>query len=175
MAQKKTSKKKSSKLGLILTIVVIALAVLAFCMAFLTTVKFNYEILWNEVEATFTGFQAMFGYEVTESIGLVEYTASYLGFICLALLAFVLPLVGVVLTLLKNKIARIVGLCLMVVGGVLIFFVPSFAALATVEGKLTAEALVLEGATRVLGVGAILGGIFSLLGAGVAGYSIFKK
>jgi hypothetical protein len=55
------------------------------------------------------------------------------------------------------------------------FLIPSFTVLATVDGKLTLASAILKECTVGLGIGAILGGVFSLLGGLVAGYSILKK
>ena len=166
MAKKK---KNSLDLSLILKVVVLALAVVAFCMAFVVSTKFVTSK--GDLIKEFTGFQTMFGY--TEKTRLAD--LNYLGFSFMATLTFVLPLVGAVLTMLKNKIAKYIGVALMLVGAVLMFFIPSFAVLATVDGELTYAALSLDKATRTLGVGAILGGVFSGLAGLLAGYLALKK
>ena len=166
MAKKKTTK-KSGNMGLVLKAIVLALGVAAFCMAFLTCVKFVTSD--GELVKGFTGFQEMFGY--TEEAGkIVTVKTEYLGFSFMAVLTFVLPLVGAVLSLLKNKIVRLVGVCLLVAGAILMFLLPQFAVLATADGNLTLGALVLDVCETSLGIGAILGGLFSALGALVAGY-----
>lgn len=172
MAKKKS---KNANLSLILKVVVLALGVAAFCMAFVTSVKFTSDLIVAETESTFTGFQSMFGYSKTSSSVLGTVTTKYLGFSIMSTLAFVMPLVGAVLSLTGNKTARWVGVGLMLAGAVLMFFVPQFTVLAKVDGELTAAATLLDGATRSLGVGAILGGVFAGLGGLVAGYSVLKK
>lgn len=164
------AKKKSGNLSLILKVVVLVLGVAAFCMAFLTCIKFVTSD--GDLVNSFTGFQEMFGYKETETLPLVgtEVTTEFLSFGIMALLTFLLPLVGAVLSLLNNKIAKLVGAALMIVGAVLMFFLPSFAVLANVDTALSAGAI-LDGCTRTLGIGAILGGVFAALGGLVAGYN----
>ena len=157
------AKSKNSQMGLILKVAILVLGVAAFCMAFLTCVKYTGKISGEEY--TFTGFEAMFGAVKEGQLADVK----YLGFSFMNLLAFALPLVGAVLTMLNNKIAKFVGVALMVVGGILMFLVPNFAVLAKVDGELTVAAATLK--NPALGIGAILGGVFSLLG----GYAVLTK
>lgn len=161
------AKSKNSQMGLILKVAVLVLGIAAFCMAFLTCIKYTGKILGEEY--TFTGFEAMFGAVKEGQLADLK----YLGFSFMNLLAFALPLVGAVLTMLNNKIAKFVGVALMVVGGILMFLVPNFAVLAKVDGKLTVAAATLK--NPALGIGAILGGVFSLLGGAVAGYAVLTK
>ena len=164
------AKKKSGNLGLILKVVVVALGIAAFCMAFLTCVKFVAEN--GDVVNEFTGFQEMFGYtkKTTSLIG-TEVSTKYLAFGFMAVVTFLLPVVGAVLSFLNNKIARFVGAALMIVGAVLMFLLPQFAVLATVDGELTVVTMVLDNLNRSLGLGAILGGVFAALGGLVSGYA----
>ena len=162
------AKKKSGNLGLILTVAVLVLGVAAFCMAFLVGVK--YVTSKGTVTNDFTGFQTMFGYtETTE--GIVSISTKVLKFSILATLAFVLPLIGAVVSLLKNNVAKLVGALLMIGGAVLMFLLPSFVVFATAE----AGELLLAATTAKLGVGAIIGGICAALGGLVAGYSALRK
>ena len=161
MAKKKS---KSSNLGLILKVVVLALGVAAFCMAFLKVATYAADLLVTEVETSYTGFQAMFGYSKTAEVFGKEVTTEILKFSFMALLTFVLPLVGAGLSFVNNKIVKFVGAGLMIAGGVLMFFVPSFVIFAS-------EASV----ELSLGIGAILGGVFSLLGGLVAGYAVLTN
>ncbi len=171
MAKKSKSK---TDLGLILKVVVLALGVAAFCMAFLVGVKFVTSK--GDLVNDFTGFQTMFGYAETEEVLGKEITTGYLGFSFMAVLAFVLPLAGAVLSILKSKVLRLVGAGLMVVGAVLLFLLPSFVVLSTIEGTLTAVATaLLDAATVKLGIGAILAGVFAALGGLVAGYVALTK
>ena len=164
------AKKKSGNQGLILKVLALVFGVAAFCMAFLTCVKFVAKD--GEVLNSFTGFQEMFGYtETTTSLIGTEVSTKFLAFGFMALLTFLLPLVGAVLCFLKNKMVRLVGAALMLVGAVLMFFLPQFAVLATVDGELTLVTAILDSLTRSLGIGAILGGVFAALGGLVAGYA----
>lgn len=161
------AKKKSTNLGLILKVVVLVLGVAAFCMAFVECVKF---VAGDGAEA-YTGFQAMFGYSEETVLG----ESKYLAFSIMALITFALPLVGAILSCLNNKICRLAGAICMIVGAVLMFLLPQFVVLATVDGKLTLAAAILDACDRTLAIGAILGGIFSALGGLVAGYTLIKK
>lgn len=159
------AKRKSSNLGLVLKIAVLVLGVAAFCMAFVVSVKFVRSN--GDVVKEFTGFQAMSGYtENSGNLGSLAISTEYLAFSFMSTLTFVLPLVGAVLSLMKNKIVRFVGAGLMIAGAVLMFFVPSFTVPA---------GTVLNNLTRTLGIGAILGGVFAGLGGLVAGYSVLTN
>ena len=173
MAKKKTTKKSTKQMDLILKVAVLVLGVAALCMGFLVAVKFTTNN--GDLHKAFTGFQSAFGYSVTDSGILGSVTTHYLGFSILSLLALLLPVVGAVMTIFKNKVVRLVGAALMIVGAVLMFLIPSFTVLATVDSKLTLASAILKECTVGLGIGAILGGVFSLLGGLVAGYSILKK
>lgn len=161
MAKKKSRKK--SNMGLILSIVILALGVAAFCMAFVVCVKNSGSI--SEAEySTYTGFQVMFGY--SEKTGeFIKVEAQVLNFSFMATLAFALPLIGSVLSLIDNKIIRFVGAGLMVAGAVLLFLFPNF----VIPVKST------EVFTRSLGIGAILGGVFAGLGGLVGLYNTVRK
>lgn len=175
MAKKKSSKK--SNMGLILSIVILALGVAAFCMAFLTCVKYT---AGGDTAAEFTGFQTMFGHmEKGEFTGIETH---YLAFSFMALLTFAMPLVGAVLSLVENKIVRFVGAGLMIAGAVLLFLLPSFAVFASTDGLSVADAsatalavTALKNATAGLGIGAILGGVFAGLGGLVGLYNTVRK
>lgn len=168
------AKKKKSNLGLILKVVVLLLGVAAFCMAFVTCVKFVNSK--GDVVNSFTGFQEMFGYtkKTTSLIG-AEVSTKYLAFGFMAVLTFLLPIVGAVLSFVNNKIVKFVGAALMIVGAVLMFLLPQFAVLATVDGELTVVTVVLDNLTRTLGIGAILGGVFAGLGGLVSGYAVLTN
>lgn len=164
------AKKKKIDLGLILKVVVLALAVVAFCMAFVVSVKFVTSK--GDVIRDYTGFQTMFGYTSTSTVLGSEVKTAHLAFSFMATLTFLLPLVGACLLFVNNKIVKIVGVALMLVGAVLMFFVPSFAVVANADNFAT---IAIDGATRTLGIGAILGGVFSAIGGLLAGYLVFKK
>lgn len=161
MAKKKSSKK--SNMGLILSLVILALGVAAFCMAFIASVK-NSGAFTGTEHSSYTGFQVMFGY--SEKVGeVIKVETQILNFSFMATLAFVLPLIGSVLSLIDNKIIRFVGTGLMVAGAVLLFLFPNF--VIPVEAT--------ELFTRSLGIGAILGGVFAGLGGLVGLYNTVRK
>ncbi len=161
-------KKSKGNAGLILSVVVLLLGVAAFCMAFLVAVK--YVTSKGDVVSDFTGFQTMFGYtEKTE--GLISISTEVLKFSFLATLAFALPLIGACVSIVNNKIAKLVGALLMIAGAVLMFLMPSFVVFASE----TAGEVLLATTTAKLGIGAIIGGICAGLGGLVAGYSALRK
>ena len=152
MAKKKTKSKKVD-LSVVLRIVALVLGVAAFCFAFLASVKFTGKIIGTET--TLTGFEVMFGKE------------NLTGFSILTLLAFVLPLAGGVLVILKSKLLNIVSLICFVAGAVMLFIVPSFVVL--VEGSLFIAY------DAYLAVGTILAAVVSILGAFISGYVAFSS
>lgn len=166
-------KKSGNNTGLILTIVILALGVAAFCMAFVTCVKYTAS---DSTIGEFTGFQAMFGHMVKGDVTGIE--THYLAFSFMATLAFALPLVGALVSLSGNKIAKLVGALLMIGGAVLLFLLPSFVVFASTDGLSVADAAAttiavgaLKNATAGLGIGAILGGVFAGLGGLASGYA----
>lgn len=168
-------KKSSGNAGLILTVVVLLLGVAAFCMAFLVAVK--YVTSKGDLVNEFTGFQSMFGYtSKKEALGVTVETG-YLAFSFMSTLAFVLPLVGAGVSVVNNKIAKLVGALLMIAGAVLMFLVPSLVVFAAGEALSTTAVAVatLEASTAKLGIGAIIGGICAGLGGLVAGYAALRK
>ena len=157
------AKKKSGNTGLILSVVVLLLGVAAFCMAFLVGVK--YVTSKGTTLSEFTGFQVMFGY--SKEVVLAE--VKVLEFSILATLAFALPLIGAVVSLVNNKIAKLVAALVMIAGAVLMFLLPSFVVFAASgAGDLVSSA-------SALGIGAIIGGICAGLGGLVAGYAALTK
>ena len=152
MAKKKTKSKKVD-LSVVLRIVALVFGVAAFCFAFLASVKFTGKIIGTET--TLTGFEVMFGKE------------NLTGFSILTVLAFVLPLAGGVLVILKSKLLNIVSLICFVAGAVMLFIVPSFVVL--VEGSLFIAY------DACLAVGTILAAVVSILGAFISGYVAFSS
>lgn len=156
-------KKKSGNAGLILSVVVLLLGVAAFCMAFLVGVK--YVTSKGTALGEFTGIQVMFGYSKEVLVAEVK----VLEFSILATLAFALPLVGAIVGLVNNKIAKLVAALVMIAGAVLMFLLPSFVVFAA-DG-----AADLVSGVATLGIGAIIGGICAGLGGLVAGYAALRK
>ncbi len=111
-------KKKNKELIKLLTLIVFLLGVLAFVTIFFTAIKIN------DGDA-YTGLQIAFGYEEGNVI-----TVKILKFNFLVALSYILPVVGGVLGCLsfkgKGKLSCLVSSLLLVAGGVLLFFIPSF-------------------------------------------------
>lgn len=153
--------------------IALVLGIVAFCMMFLPAVKFTVDAMGFS-EDGWTGAQIAFGYK--ESFLGQEITV--LNFNFLVFLAFLLPLVGGVLALLfKNGlITKIVTTACFVVGAVLLFSIVGLSGIGRVsleEGNIINEAVnaVLDelykaiDSTKGMGIGAILGAIFSIIGA----------
>lgn len=164
MAKKKSSKNNS----LIVSGVTLLLGVLAFCLAgFLAAVAFGE----GENAYTATGFQAAFGWK-QNIIGDAAVTWSNFNF--LITLGLFLPLIGGVLAIFKGKIFGFIALVAFVAGAVLLFLCPTMLESSLTEaGKLGVGISGVLGVDPALGVGAILGGIFSILGALAAAYKTF--
>ena len=150
---KKKNKSKKVELSLVFRVLAFVLGVAALCFAFLASVKFTGKIVGTET--TLTGFEIMFGKE------------NLTGFSILTVLAFVLPLAGGVLALLKSKLLNIISLVCFVAGAVMLFIVPSFVVL--VEGSLFVAY------NAGLTIGTILSAIVSILGALVVAYVTFAS
>ena len=148
--------------------IALVLGIVAFCMMFLPAITFN---AGDSSSDGWTGAQIAFGYK--ESFLGQEITV--LNFNFLVFLAFLLPLVGGILALLfKNGlITKIVTTACFVVGAVLLFSIVGLSGIGRVsleEGNIINEAVnaVLDelykaiDSTKGMGIGAILGAIFSI-------------
>lgn len=151
-------KNKSNKLILVAIASVLALASVAviFAPAFV-----------NKASGTsFTGLQSAFGYSETSGI----ITIKILSMNILSLIAFLLPLVAMLLSLVmyKNKMACTIS--------ALVYFaaaVCSFLAVLTFKNSVIgASLLTLE---WTMGIGTILCGVFSALAGLVMAYRVAKK
>lgn len=161
------AKKKSKKNNIkpILKLVALVLGVGAVLFGLLKSITFIDKVL--ETETSFTGFQVIFGYtEEIKAGNTVLSTVEHLTFSFMALLAFLLPLLGGVLTMPKNKILNFVAMGCFVAGAILLFLLPSFAITELYVAKLF---------TSKLAVGAILAAICSILGGLVSAYITLTK
>ncbi len=153
--------------------IALVLGIVAFCMMFLPAVKFTFETIGFS-EDGWTGAQIAFGYK--ESVLGQEFTILNFNFI--ALLAFLLPIVGGILALLfKNGlITKIVTTACFVVSAVLMFSMAAISGMGRVtleEGNFVSDTVnsILQGIydavdeTKSLAVGPIVGGIVSIVGA----------
>lgn len=168
MAKKKTSKKSSKKSLNILSYVkygAIAFAVIGLIMTVCTFVTYDAKLL----PTSYTGIQQIFGYSKTTKTILDSNTVEYLSFSFMTLLAVILPLIGSISVLFKNKIIRAVGVVVMIVGCVLTFLAPNFIVFAGEFAK--SYSLVANG----IGIGAILAGTFFGIGALCNLFAVVEK
>ncbi len=161
------AKKKSNNLAKYLPFAAILLSILAFVMLFLPAIVTKEAKLDTE----YTGFQLAFGYKKT--IGSKEFAK--LNFSFMNFLTVLLPLAALVLTALnsfgkkQNKLLTLLAAICLAVAGVFFFMSLNFASFNkpetiadVIEAGLT---LYIPKEAFKLGIGAILGGVFSLLGA----------
>lgn len=156
----------------------------AFCMMFLPAITFN---MADSTADGWTGAQLAFGYK--ESYPVIG-EVTILNFNILVFLAFVLPLVGGLLALVfKNGlITKIATTACFVVGAVLLFSIVGLSGIGRIsmEGENllgeTVNAILNElyaaiDSSKGLGIGAILGGVFAVIGAVVCFFkgTIAKK
>ena len=172
------AKKKSSKMTVNLLVGVLGLlfGVAALCMGFLSGAAFN----GGEYDMA-TVFQMAFGWK--EDVA--GATISLSGFNIWITLGLFFPIIGGLLLLLKGKFSALIALVLYVVAAVLFFtalssftntlFTLEGAGLDNIIGATAAEAIraLIKNGNASLGIGAILGGIFSILGALAAAYKTF--
>lgn len=143
--------------------IALVFGIAAFCMMFLEAVKYTADLLITETSYSYTGMQIAFGYKETMGSGALSVETTILNFNFLALLAFLLPVIGGVLALVfKNGlITKIVTTACFVAGAVLIFSIVGYAGM----GMSDAQKALVENLTPTLCAGPIVGGILSVLGA----------
>ena len=143
--------------------IALVFGIAAFCMMFLEAVKYTADLLITETSYSYTGMQIAFGYKETMGSGALSVETTILNFNFLALLAFLLPVIGGVLALVfKNGlITKIVTTACFVAGAVLIFSIVGYAGM----GMSDAQKALVENRTPTLCAGPIVGGILSALGA----------
>ncbi len=161
-------KKKSNTQSLAVSGVSLLLGVLAFCLAgFLAAVAFGE----GENAYTATGFSAAFGWK-QNVVG--DATVTWSNFNILITLALFLPLIGGVLGALKGKLFAFIALAAFVAGAVLLFLCPTFLENSLTDaGKIGVGIGGLFGVEPALGIGAIIAGVCSVLGALAAAYKAF--
>lgn len=152
MAKKKS--KKNSFGNIIIASVALALGIASLCMMFLNCVSISEDV-------AFTGTQFAFGYSV-------KVFGEVLTFNFVALLAFVLPVVGGLLCFFdKNFLVKIISIACFVAGAVLFFLMGQIFSIGIGE-KFTAlyNFFASNDAIKAsISIGAIVGGILSALGA----------
>lgn len=138
------------------------LALVAILMMFVTNINIVGK-LSNEVHYACNGLQTVFGYK---DGNLEVYSFSFMN-----LLAYLLVIAGLVLVLLKlanasnSNIVDILAICVLLVGGVLFFLMPSLAVCPYASSLVTLQ----------LGIGAIIGGVLAILGAVVVALKLVLK
>lgn len=145
----------------------------AFCMMFLPAITFT---AGNTTSDGYTGAQLAFGYKETY----LGQEVTVLNFNFVALLAFLLPLAGGVIALITKNgfISKIISTACFVAGAVLLFSIVAYSGLGNVKfddssilgsvaNSFLEELYKAIDETKGLGVGAIVGGILSIVGAAV--------
>ena len=154
------SKKKQTLKAGVYYAVALVLSLAAVVMIFLPNVKI-YGLISETVHYTGNGLNAVFGYS--------DGSVSVFSFSILNLITYILPLAAIVLVALKiAKVAKsnlldIIAIILLLVGGVFFFLIPTFA----ISEYANALNTIVNTVSKNLAVGAILGGIFSILSAAV--------
>ncbi len=169
MAKKKTNKNT----GLLCGVAGFVFGVIALCMGFLA--GFSLKEGGDEIA---TVFQMGFGWKETVSAMGVSATTVFSKFNIWITLGLFMPVIGGLLLLPNNKLLSLISAVLFVVGAVLMFTaLSSFQNTLVTDGLGAVTSLVIKEAikngTATLGVGAILGGIFSVLGALAAAAKTF--
>jgi len=157
------AKRGSKKAPKWLVAVPILLAVVAVAMMFLTVVKYTGKTLQTEI--TYTGWQVIFGYskKVANNV-----STQVLGFSFLGLLAILMPVVGAVLQISKNKIVKLIGAVCALAGTIMLFLMPNMIVFAENTGSLYSLY------QSALGVGAIIAGVVAALETVVIAYEVVK-
>lgn len=169
---KRKSKSLFGKYGKFILVLV---AVVTLCMAFLPAVKST------NGDNTYTGFDVMFGKSLGSVNIFVANGESSITFSILAVLGFMLPLVGSIISalLIKDKgIAGLITCACFIASAVLLFLIPSITSVST-----TASTIITSGTTTTstfkelgyeLGIGSIIGASVSIVGALGSLYSVIK-
>jgi hypothetical protein len=118
-------KKKVSNVGKLLSLVALVAGVAAFIMMFLDAIKITADFGIAKNVTTYKGSEVAFG--LKDKIGSMEVTI--LNFNLIALITFLLPLAGGVISyLFKNKLFTLIAFLCFVIGAIALFaFGPIFA------------------------------------------------
>ena len=155
MAKKKSSRAGSQK---IFNIIALLLGVATLAMLFLSVVKNpDTTVLGATIKgAELSGLEVAFGYS--------ENSVKCLSFSFMALLPWLLALIGVVLTIINvvskkaTKIFTYISIVLFVGAGVMFFLMPNFMVFAD-----SISGVVLKNLTWKLAIGSIIAGVCSIL------------
>ena len=159
----KKSKAKQST-GNLFTLIALLLSIASLIMLFLPAIKVI------DTDTAYTGLQVVFGYEeVTKVLG-STITTPILDFSFMNLLTYILVIAGAVLLIVNilgkgNSLTDLISIVVLIVAGILFFLTVNFTMphLDELTSKITTIEEVRE--NYELGIGAILGGIFSILAA----------
>ena len=182
MGKSKSKKQISTFLGLI-SFVLGIVALLLF--ALLPMLKMTIQ---NVGEGTLGGFGMIFGGTVNAVSGDVSEEIDGIAVNVVALIAFIVLALGLIAvavgTFKKSKIINLVSCLLFVVAGILMFCVVDSSLNAVIAGLVgmepgdfgydTAVSIIKELANPSLGIGAILGGVVSILGGASSAVSALK-
>lgn len=172
MAKRKNSLSKS------LPLVLFVLGIVVVCMGFLAGVTYKPE---NMDPSSYTLFDITFGKELSSGglEGIIEGKTT-INFSILATLGLFLPLVGALISnLLKGRIGALVSALCFIASAVLLFLVPQITSV-TVEissgiiGSSTSSVSTFKELDYQLGVGTIIAGSLSSLGALVSLFLVVK-
>ena len=173
MAKKRKAKKSVAKF---VPFVLLGLAVLVICMGFLAGVTLALE---NMDPQSYTLFEVAFGKELAGgAIGGLASGKTAINFSFLAALGLFLPVIGAVVSLLlKNKIGGLIAFLLFVGSAVLLFLVPqvtSISVTAEILGNTKTTTSTFAELEWTLGLGSIIAGVGSSLGALVSLVQVAK-
>ena len=161
-------------------IILAAIAVLVVVMCFLPAVTQTVEVFGESKTTTYSLFDVAFGKTLSEgAVGGVASGTSKITFSILNVLIIVLPVAAAVVAfVLKGKVSSIVSLACFAVAAILLFMVPSLSSVATevtILGKTGEEVKTFAELEFSLGIGAIIGAVLAILGAGSAALKLIAE
>lgn len=171
------AKKKKTKLPYYLSLATTLFALLAVVMIFLPAIATEEDATFLGLKKTYSGLQTAFGYKKTTLGG--EVTHWHFSF--MSLLTYLLPLAAFVLLAIssfgkkQNKLFVLLATVCLIASAVFFFSTVSF---ASFNEKITKGSSSIGGDVKELfklGVGSILGGVLSILGALSAGAALVLK
>lgn len=172
-------KYRTNKIDAMLTFIAVLLGVVSLVMLFVPN------ILIKDSETSYTGFQIVFGYVHSYKILQQTVNTQVLTFSFMNFLTYVLVAVGIVFTVLSyiskgNKLAKLIATLSYLVAGVLFFFIIGFTmpvpVTVDIPGFISASLATQEEirATYMLGAGAIVSGVCSIISGLLSAYKLFK-
>lgn len=153
-------RKRKSNTKVALSLLEIILAIAAICMLFVPVIGVK------DSDTTFTGMQAAFGYTLSNKKGSLDLSYHVLAFSFMAFLPYLLSIISVVLIVvslvLKNgyKLVKFLVALVFIASAVFFFLTTNF-----VTGADDLTSYLASNTTFTLGVGAIVAGVVSAVGA----------